>query len=980
MTLRTKTLLTVSLILAALVVVLYFYSQNRLVEDYETLERQLVERNVQRAVNLIEDETSVVENSVIDYAVWDDTYQFIQDGDLSYVRRHLSDDTFISQRVNLMIFLDNDRKVVYSKALDITQVNAVIGTDRAVVTALAENPQLNHFDSPSGSQTGLIILPQGAMLVASAPILPSERNAPILGTLIWARYLNQTEIDRLGDVVQIDLEIYPEDGMPDSSAFVAGELDHDTPIFTRPLNDETIAGYGLLETFNEPDHLVLRFEQPRAIYQQGVDSISTFLIFLGVSSVIVLGAMLLLLEKMVLSRVATLSKDVNQIGQGRLISSRIIVEGEDELGKLGDNINQMLERLENSQSALRESEAKLRTVVNSAPIILFAVDENGIFTLFDGRGVTDLGLQSGSLVGLSIFESYRDQPAIIESVKLALQGQPIKAVLNFGDQFWEAWYTPMNNHGSVGGVIGVSTNITDRIRAEEELRRARDAAEAANRSKSTFLANMSHELRTPMNAIIGYSDLVMSGLYGAVTEQQKDRLTRVVDNGKHLLSLINDVLDLSKIESGKMELHLEQFNLPDLIQTTVSSVQPMVEGNRNRLQVFMSEDIDSMYADPTRVRQVLFNLLSNAAKFTSEGDIWLRVARDNDTLRFEVEDSGIGIPPEKLSTIFDEFVQADSSTTRKFGGTGLGLAISRRFCVMMGGSLRVESEVQKGSIFTMILPVTVTEKYEYRSQAVPTKKRTTGSIKPVRVSNRGRVLLVDDDDTVHELLAHYLKDEGLEVLTARTGKEGLDVARREKPDVIVLDVLLPEMDGWVVLALLKNDPALHHIPVIMLSIVEDKSTGFALGAADYLTKPIDPDSLRRVVQRHYQETTQVLPALVVEDDPSTRQLMRDLLESEGRRVLEAENGRVALEHMQTERPALILLDLMMPEMDGFEFLDELYQHDDWRSIPVIVVTAMELSDAEREHLSGKVERIIQKGAYNREDLLSELRQRILKHV
>lgn len=978
MTLRIKTLLTVSMILIALVVFLYVFSQTRLMDSYEDLERDSVTRNVQRAINALEDETENLENNTLDYARWDDTYAFVQTGDLEYVRLNLFEETFTGQRVNLMIFVNAAGEVVFSKALDLSPDRAVIGAPPALINALTQNPQLVPQTSLTSSTRGLLVLPQGPMIVAAAPILTSEGKGPIAGTLIWARYLNEAEIERLSQVVELDLKLYISSALPPAMQEVHDTLSHDAPIQIVPVTEERAAGYGLLETLDESEHLIIHFEQPRSIYQQGKDSISTFILYLIGAGILVLAGLLFFLERTVLSRLANLTHDVSLIGGTRQISSRIAVNGRDELARLGENINEMLQRLESSQSALRKSEEKLRTVVTSAPVILFALDEQGMFTLFEGRGVTDLGLQAGSLVGQSVFDIYRDEPQIVESCRIALQGSAVKAVIDFNQQFWETWYTPVRDNGRVIGVIGVSTNITDRIRAEEQLRRARDAAESANRAKSTFLANMSHELRTPMNAIIGYSDLIMGGLYGQVTEQQVDRLSRVIENGKHLLNLINDVLDLSKIESGKMELHLENFDVRTLVEMTVALVQPLLDKNENRLHVYVQDEVNTMFADPTRVRQVLFNLLSNAAKFTTKGDIWLRVAADHEMLRFEVEDTGVGIPKEQQAAIFEEFVQADSATTRRFGGTGLGLAISRRFCQMMEGSLTVDSEPGKGSVFTMILPVSVPDKSEYRPRY--SKLRTTDTLKPVIVKQRGTVLLIDDDDTVHEMLAHYLRDENLEVVTATTGREGIDLARKIKPDVIVLDVLLPEMDGWVVLSLLKGDPILAQIPVIMLSIVEDKNIGYTLGAADYLTKPIDPDRLRKVVKQHYEDSNKILPALVVEDDESTRQMMRDLLESEGRRVLEAENGVMALAHMQQQKPALILLDLMMPEMDGFEFLEELYKHEQWRGIPVIVVTAMELTDADRRSLNGKVERIIQKGAYNREELLAELRARILKHV
>jgi CheY-like chemotaxis protein len=314
-------------------------------------------------------------------------------------------------------------------------------------------------------------------------------------------------------------------------------------------------------------------------------------------------------------------------------------------------------------------------------------------------------------------------------------------------------------------------------------------------------------------------------------------------------------------------------------------------------------------------------------------------------------------------------MQADASTTRKYGGTGLGLAISRRFCEMMGGSISVASEPGKGSVFTVWLPATVTppKEREPEQEPIPMPTRPT-------VSHDGEtVLVIDDDATVRDLMTQYLIEEGYQVVTASRGEEGLKLAKELKPDLITLDVMMPEMDGWGVLALLKADPELADIPVIMLTIIDNKRMGFALGASEYLTKPVRPDRLREVLKKYLRHPSAIL---VVEDEESTRLMTVDMLRQEGWEVHEAENGRVALEQMEKHHPQLVLLDLMMPEMDGFEFLELARHHEEWRHVPVVVVTAMTLTPEDRQFLNGQVQRILQKGAYDRDTLLKEISRQI----
>jgi signal transduction histidine kinase/DNA-binding response OmpR family regulator len=510
---------------------------------------------------------------------------------------------------------------------------------------------------------------------------------------------------------------------------------------------------------------------------------------------------------------------------------------------------------------------------------------------------------------------------------------------------------------------------------DAELSVAKEAAEQANRTKSAFLANMSHELRTPLNAIIGYSEMLQEEAGDAGQADFIPDLKKIHSAGKHLLALINDILDLSKIESGKMELYLERFDVGALVNDVTSTIHPLVERNGNTLELRLPPDLDHMHADVTRMRQVLFNLLSNASKFTEHGTITLDVLEEKDArgmgwISFSVRDTGIGLTPDQLGKLFQAFTQADASTSRKYGGTGLGLVISRRFCQMMGGDITVESEYGKGSSFTVRLPMDVVDRRLEPGALKPAPVAAAPAPPAAKEGVVTTVLVVDDDENSRELMERGLVREGFRVITAGGGEQGLRMAKEFRPAVITLDVLMPGMDGWAVLRALKDDPEIADIPVIMVTMVDDKDMGQALGAADYLPKPVDRERLATLLRKYRCHPG---PVLVVEDDPATREMMRRTLEQDGWHVDEAENGRVALRRMETSAPALILLDLMMPEMDGFELVAELRKNDSWRAIPIVVVTARDVSPQDRTRLNGNVKKIFQKAVLTREELAREIR-------
>ncbi len=521
-----------------------------------------------------------------------------------------------------------------------------------------------------------------------------------------------------------------------------------------------------------------------------------------------------------------------------------------------------------------------------------------------------------------------------------------------------------------------------------ELEKMMLTAKDANLAKSSFLAKMSHELRTPMNAIIGYSEILLEDATDSGNQSAIDDLGKILSAARHLLGLINDVLDLSKIEAGRMDLFLETFDVGTLVREATTTAAPLIEKKHNRLVIECAEQIGTMHADTTKLRQILLNLLSNASKFTNEGLITLAVTRGTvgpgECVIIKVQDTGIGMTEKQMGRLFQTFSQADASTTARFGGTGLGLAISRQFARLMGGDVTAESEAGKGSVFTVWIPVVVARvktmpPFEDITPVVPNPSATPapaagapGNVIPVAA----RVLIIGDDQAVHAALSQPLSREGYTVAGTSSGRDGQARTKEFRPDVIILDSLVPEVDGWNILSQFKADPETATIPVVLLTMVEDEKTaGLALGAADYLIKPVDGTKLLAILDRlcTQRKSTTVM---IVEDDQPTRVMVARLLEREGWLAVQAENGRRALGMLKTFTPSVVLLDLLMPEVDGFTVLREMRANPAWRSIPVVVLTSLDLTGEVRRLLHQQADRVLQKGRYTKDELLKEVRDAV----
>jgi len=514
----------------------------------------------------------------------------------------------------------------------------------------------------------------------------------------------------------------------------------------------------------------------------------------------------------------------------------------------------------------------------------------------------------------------------------------------------------------------INTMLVAIDNSEKNQQQAKEAAEAANIAKSRFLANMSHELRTPLNAIIGYSEMLQEDLQEIGQLDLSHDVEKIYVAGKYLLSMLNDILDISKIEAGKMDLYTETFLLSYMLDDIVHTIEPLLTKNQDTLEVIYDEQLGEMHADITKVRQILLTLISNASEFNQQAiQISLTAQRDvslpeKPTIIFQISDNGAGMSQIQINQIFEVLTQEETTTNVQAKKSCLRFIVIRHLIEMMGGEIEVASELGQGSQFTVRLPAIVQS-----FQELTTHNQTNEVI----VLEEGSVvLIIDDDEEIRNVLQKYLSKLGYQVESADNGELGIKLARKLLPDIIIVDILMPKMDGWEVLSHLKSNSELTHIPVIILSVIEDKKMGYSLGAADYLVKPITREQLSRVLQKYHSHNDSTPFILVIDDDTVTRDMVARMLRKAGWRVGKIDDGRIALNYIQKKRPDLILLDLQMPEMDGFEFSYKLHQL--YPNIPILVVSAKDLTVEDRLRLDDYISGFLQKGAYTREQLLAQV--------
>ncbi len=546
-----------------------------------------------------------------------------------------------------------------------------------------------------------------------------------------------------------------------------------------------------------------------------------------------------------------------------------------------------------------------------------------------------------------IMKTYKDQPERMMEYLMALD-----KIMNLDMQL--AMDTYIHSYHAA---------LEEKVRLAEIQKRK---IEAANKAKSEFLANMSHELRTPLNAIIGFSEVLRDKLCGDLNEDQTEFVTDIHSSGQHLLQMINDILDLSKVESGKLELKYEEFELGKAVEAVLITLKGLANKKSLVIETAIHNPLDRLVADPTKFKQILYNLLSNAIKFTPENGTIRTITqrKEKDSIEVKVTDTGIGIAPADYPKIFVGFSQVDSSYSRKYEGTGLGLALTKKLVEMHGGKIGFESTVGTGSVFYFTLPV---------NKGTRTRKESVHLLEAPE--NRGTILVVEDDPKTSELLCVFLNKSGYQTITAFDGEEALLKARKFKPFAITLDIMLPKKDGWEVLKELKEDTEVKDIPVLVISLVDNKDIGFGLGATDYLNKPISRNDLLSKLSSYGflpKLNNSQTKVLIIDDDPKSVELLNTLLSAEGYDVLTASGGKEGIDKTFFCKPDLILLDLMMPEVSGFDVVDKLKTSLETNTIPIIVITAKDLTLADKEKLNHCVSLVVKKGMYSNERFLSDI--------
>ncbi len=1005
-----KILVIIYIIFALLISIVIFASQSILYSSFSDLQEKEATDNVEHVENIIDFEILRLEevNSVLSSR--DDVRTLMLGQRSQPSGGNAFDGAFSVSGCDFVFLVNSSGSIVYSEFSDSEFSNNA--------SALSELRQ--RIDDGSllckEDETpvkGLFLLGNGSAAISSQPVFVAPESKEISGTIILGKNLDSGFIESVQESTGSTVTLYSFNNVPPD--FQQAFFESKNLNFTYAGTGEHVTGYSVIEDISGNPAIVVQTDTDSSIYAEGQESLRYIVLFLLFAGLMIGASCKFLLDKEVVSRIVAIDNFVEKVRMNEDFSERFSMDGNDELSRLSRGINQTLDRLRSTSDEFKAQEHEKKLILDSLTELVVFMDCELRIIWMNKAALDHVGMELNGVIGRryqDVYTLYKENPGRSPVMRVLESGnEEFGEVTTQDGKVWKISAIPIKNeNGRITGILKTGLDITAHRRSEEKLLQAKLEAEEANASKSEFLANMSHELRTPLNSIIGFSDILLEKVFGELNEKQFRYVSNISASGRHLLVLINDILDLSKVEAGKMDLHYSEFSIHPVFEEVKVVLSPLAQAKSLEVTFNVESDFTTLEADRGRIIQVLYNLVSNAIKFTPNGGkVSIYCKKSGNRALISVIDTGIGISAEDQVKLFQPFTQLDASATKQYCGTGLGLALVKKIVNLHQGDIWVESDPGKGSNFTFAVPLRkplelrkasemgledVIIEFEMNKAAALSVKENADSLQgeielpeiqlPEKVGPKQElVLVVDDDKNSSEILSVILKEAGYSVTALYSGKSVLKVAKSLKPDIITLDVFLPDTNGWLVLRQLKNDPHTASIPVLIISMTNNNELGIALGATYSFTKPVKRmelvTSLKEITGKFRFESPKVL---IVDDDEKTVELLSSMIEPEGFEVIKAYSGREGLQKLfSDQQPEILILDLMMPEISGFDVISSLRADVHTKDIPLIVCTSGELTGKNIEELNSELKgyliSIMKKGTFGRKDLINKIKQLVI---
>ena len=1029
-----KILAIIYIIFALLISVVIFASQSILGSTFSDLQKKEATGNVEKVENMIDLQILQLEKINYDLSSRDDVRNLMLNPGLQDLSSGTSlGDIFSISGCDFIFLVNNSGYIVYSEISDTepstvnaSTVNASTVNVSTVNASTVNVSTVNAFYLPivrqrindgsflcKGTETslkGLFLLKNGPAIISSQPVFAAPDYKESSGTIILGKYLDSSFIKSVQESTGSTFTLYSFNNA--SSDLLQAFFENPGPNFTYMVTGEHVTCYSVLEDLSGSPAIVIQTDADSSIYAEGQKALQYIVFFLLFAGLTIGASCKFLLDKEVVSRIVAIDNFVEKVRLNENFSERFSMDGDDELSRLSEGINQTLERLKITSDGFKAQEHEKKLILDSLSELVVFMDSELKIIWLNKVALDYMGMKLDDVIGhryQDLYILYKENPSKSPVLKALESGnEEFGEVVTQDGKVWTVTAVPIKNEdGRITGILNTGLDITVHRRSEEKLIQAKLEAEEANNSKSEFLTNVSHELRTPLNSIIGFSDILLDKVFGELNEKQFRYISNISTSGKHLLALINDILDLSKVEAGKMELHYSEFSIDSVFEEVKAVLSPLIQVKSLEVTFNVESDFTTLEADRGRLIQILYNLVSNAIKFTPNGGkVSVYCKESGNRALISVIDTGIGISAEDQVKLFQPFTQLDASTSKQYCGTGLGLALVKKIVNLHQGDIWVESDPGKGSNFTFALPLrkplelrkaskigiedVILEFEMNKAEALPVKENVENLQEEVELpeicsSEKGDVkqeliLVVDDDKSSSELLSIILKDAGYSVALLYSGKRVLEVAKSLKPDIITLDVFLPDTNGWLVLRQLQNDPYTASIPVLIISMTNNNELGITLGATYSFAKPVKRielvNSLREITGKFRFESPKVL---IVDDDENTVELLSSMIEPEGFEVIKAYSGREGLQNLFSEhQPDILILDLMMPGISGFDVISSMRSDVRTKNIPLIVCTSGELTEKNLEELNSELKghliSILKKGTFGRKELINRIKQ------